>query len=199
LWKHRRRSWNTTPTRPACSPSLPATGAPALPSLSPTWPHSRSARARTAHAPHSTRKMLTSGTCAQANAARFGGMEAQLQVLYSMMDLRFHDAHPLPASTTDILRELQNRYYSIPYAGIPYVCVTSCRASCVVCVCGACRAVLAARLRALSTERRGDEHAGELWSPEWLRGGLLQLPLLPRLLGQHLAPLLRARPPQPTM
>lgn len=52
----------------------------------------------------------------QANAARFGGMEAQLQVLYSMMDLRFHDAHPLPASTTDILRELQNRYYSIPYA-----------------------------------------------------------------------------------
>jgi hypothetical protein len=124
----------------------------------------------------------------QENAARFGGMEAQLQVLYSMMDIRFHDAHPLPASTTDILRDLQNRYYSIPYAGTRALLRVCVRAS--VCRTGA---DVACVVRCT----RGDQHAGELRPSERVRRGLLQLPLLPRLLGQHLAPLLRARSPQP--
>jgi len=46
---------------------------------------------------------------------RFAGLEAQTQILYSMIDLLYHGTHPLPATTTDLVREIQGRYHSIPY------------------------------------------------------------------------------------
>ena len=45
----------------------------------------------------------------------FGASEMQLQVFYSILDQVFHGQHPLPKSSVDILGEIQNKYYSLPY------------------------------------------------------------------------------------
>lgn len=45
----------------------------------------------------------------------FAASEMQLQVFYSALDQRYHGSHPLQGSTTDVLAELQNQYYGIPY------------------------------------------------------------------------------------
>jgi len=45
----------------------------------------------------------------------FAASEMQLQVFYSVLDQRYHGSHPLQGSTTDVLAELQNQYYGIPY------------------------------------------------------------------------------------
>ena len=39
----------------------------------------------------------------------------QLQVFYSLLDHVFHSKPIIGKSTTDILEEVQNKYYSIPY------------------------------------------------------------------------------------
>ena len=39
----------------------------------------------------------------------------QQQVYYSILDQRYHGNHPLSGTTTDILEEVQNTYYSLPY------------------------------------------------------------------------------------
>lgn len=44
----------------------------------------------------------------------FASSEKQLQILCSLMDLRFHGQHPLGKSTTDLLAHLQSQYYTIP-------------------------------------------------------------------------------------
>uniref|UniRef100_A0A673SN98 Mitochondrial intermediate peptidase n=1 Tax=Suricata suricatta TaxID=37032 RepID=A0A673SN98_SURSU len=41
--------------------------------------------------------------------------EMQLQVFYAALDQIYHGKHPLRASTTDILRETQERFYGLPY------------------------------------------------------------------------------------
>jgi intermediate peptidase len=45
----------------------------------------------------------------------FAASEMQLQAFYSALDQRYHGSHPLQGSTTDVLAELQNQYYGIPY------------------------------------------------------------------------------------
>ncbi|XP_069687069.1 mitochondrial intermediate peptidase [Periplaneta americana] len=44
----------------------------------------------------------------------FAASEMQVQVFYSALDQRYHGMHPLPGSTTDVLNEIQNKYYGIP-------------------------------------------------------------------------------------
>ncbi|XP_073469534.1 mitochondrial intermediate peptidase isoform X1 [Aquarana catesbeiana] len=41
--------------------------------------------------------------------------DMQLQVFYSMLDQMYHGEHPLKSSTTDILRETQEKFYGLPY------------------------------------------------------------------------------------
>ncbi|CAH0381115.1 unnamed protein product [Bemisia tabaci] len=45
----------------------------------------------------------------------FQASEIQAQVFYSAMDQEYHNSHPLKQSTTEVLAELQNEYYSVPY------------------------------------------------------------------------------------
>ncbi|KAK2156086.1 hypothetical protein LSH36_222g03005 [Paralvinella palmiformis] len=45
----------------------------------------------------------------------FGASETQLQVFYSLVDQVFHGPHPLPDTTTNLVRDLQNKYYNIPH------------------------------------------------------------------------------------
>ncbi|XP_049812757.1 mitochondrial intermediate peptidase [Schistocerca nitens] len=44
----------------------------------------------------------------------FAASEMQLQVFYSALDQCYHSHHPLQGSTTDVLAQLQNKYYGIP-------------------------------------------------------------------------------------
>ncbi len=39
----------------------------------------------------------------------------QQQVFYSILDQVYHSQHPLGKSTTEVLEEIQNKYYSLPY------------------------------------------------------------------------------------
>ncbi|XP_044897841.1 mitochondrial intermediate peptidase isoform X8 [Felis catus] len=41
--------------------------------------------------------------------------DMQLQVFYAALDQIYHGKHPLTASTTDILRETQEKFYGLPY------------------------------------------------------------------------------------
>lgn len=41
--------------------------------------------------------------------------DMQQQVFFSMLDQVYHGPHPLPGSTTDILAQVQSKYYSIDY------------------------------------------------------------------------------------
>lgn len=41
--------------------------------------------------------------------------ETQLQLFYSMLDQELHAVYPLKGSTTDVLADVQNRYYSLPH------------------------------------------------------------------------------------
>ncbi|XP_053312395.1 mitochondrial intermediate peptidase [Spea bombifrons] len=41
--------------------------------------------------------------------------DMQLQVFYSILDQIYHGKHPLEGSTTDILKETQEKYYGLPY------------------------------------------------------------------------------------
>lgn len=50
-----------------------------------------------------------------ASKRLFAASEMQVQVFYSMLDQRYHGQHPLPGSTTDILSEVQSKYFGIPY------------------------------------------------------------------------------------
>ena len=45
----------------------------------------------------------------------FSASDMQLQVFYSLLDHVFHSKPIIGKSTTDILEEVQNKYYSIPY------------------------------------------------------------------------------------
>lgn len=45
----------------------------------------------------------------------FIASEMQLQIFYSILDQIYHGEHPLKGSTTDILKEAQNKYYQLPY------------------------------------------------------------------------------------
>lgn len=41
--------------------------------------------------------------------------EMQVQVFYSVLDQIFHGKHPLDKSTMEILSDVQNKYYTLPY------------------------------------------------------------------------------------
>ncbi|BFZ00652.1 hypothetical protein BsWGS_03690 [Bradybaena similaris] len=45
----------------------------------------------------------------------FLASDMQQQVFFSMLDQVYHGPHPLPGSTTDILAQVQSKYYSIDY------------------------------------------------------------------------------------
>ncbi|KAL5005339.1 hypothetical protein ScPMuIL_018795 [Solemya velum] len=45
----------------------------------------------------------------------FASSDMQLQVFYSLLDQRLHSRKTSDVSTTDILQEVQNKYYGIPY------------------------------------------------------------------------------------
>ena len=45
----------------------------------------------------------------------FAASDMQTQVFYSALDQSYHGTHPLKGSTTDVLAELQKKYYGIPY------------------------------------------------------------------------------------
>lgn len=45
----------------------------------------------------------------------FDASEMQLQVFYSILDQLYHGKHPLDGSTTEVLAEVQNKYYGIPH------------------------------------------------------------------------------------
>lgn len=45
----------------------------------------------------------------------FAASETQLQVLYALLDQRYHSHHPLGKSTTQVLAELQDQHYGLPY------------------------------------------------------------------------------------
>lgn len=45
----------------------------------------------------------------------FEASELQLQVFYSLLDQVYHGPHPLGKSTTDILSDVQSKYYGIPH------------------------------------------------------------------------------------
>ena len=45
----------------------------------------------------------------------FSASEMQLQVFYSMLDQHLHGQHPLSKSTVDLLPEIQEKFYSLPY------------------------------------------------------------------------------------
>ncbi|XP_069747510.1 mitochondrial intermediate peptidase-like isoform X2 [Narcine bancroftii] len=41
--------------------------------------------------------------------------DLQLQIFYSVLDQIYHRQHPLPKSTTEILKETQEKFYGLPY------------------------------------------------------------------------------------
>ncbi|KAK2180088.1 hypothetical protein NP493_457g06007 [Ridgeia piscesae] len=45
----------------------------------------------------------------------FAASDMQLQLFYSILDQEYHGKHPLGKTTTELLAEVQNQYYSIPY------------------------------------------------------------------------------------
>ncbi|KAK4871876.1 hypothetical protein RN001_016000 [Aquatica leii] len=51
--------------------------------------------------------------CASKNL--FMASEMQMQLFYSALDQIYHGAHPLSGSTTDVLAEVQQKYYGVPY------------------------------------------------------------------------------------
>lgn len=50
-----------------------------------------------------------------ASKRLFAASEMQVQVFYSVLDQRYHGKHPLSGSTTDILAQVQAKYFGIPY------------------------------------------------------------------------------------
>ncbi|KAF5272056.1 hypothetical protein FQR65_LT05038 [Abscondita terminalis] len=51
--------------------------------------------------------------CASKNL--FIASEMQMQLFYSALDQIYHGDHPLSGSTTDVLAEVQEKYYGVPY------------------------------------------------------------------------------------
>ncbi|KAG5884744.1 hypothetical protein JTB14_029225 [Gonioctena quinquepunctata] len=51
--------------------------------------------------------------CASKNL--FTASETQLQVFYAMIDQKYHGAHPLIGTTTEVLAETQKDFYCLPY------------------------------------------------------------------------------------
>ncbi|XP_065165023.1 mitochondrial intermediate peptidase isoform X2 [Atheta coriaria] len=51
--------------------------------------------------------------CASKNV--FMASEMQMQVFYSMVDQHFHNGYPLKGNSMEVLANVQNNYYSLPY------------------------------------------------------------------------------------
>ncbi|OQR78552.1 mitochondrial intermediate peptidase-like [Tropilaelaps mercedesae] len=51
----------------------------------------------------------------EASRVIFQASETQLQVFYAFVDHEYHSKYPLGASTTDVLREVQNRHFGVGY------------------------------------------------------------------------------------
>ncbi|KAF4527829.1 hypothetical protein B566_EDAN016313 [Ephemera danica] len=50
-----------------------------------------------------------------ASKSVFAASEMQLQVFYSVLDQQYHSRHPLAGSTTELLRDAQDKHYGLPY------------------------------------------------------------------------------------
>lgn len=45
----------------------------------------------------------------------FTASETQLQIFYAALDQAYHGQHPLKGTTTEVLSDIQNQYYALPY------------------------------------------------------------------------------------
>lgn len=50
-----------------------------------------------------------------ASKRLFSASEMQVQVFYSALDQQYHGTYPLQGTTTDVLADMQKKYYSLPY------------------------------------------------------------------------------------
>eukprot|EP01135_Chromosphaera_perkinsii_P001095 Nk52_evm45s158 gene=Nk52_evmTU45s158 len=66
---------------------------------------------------HKTGELISKATVDEIKLSKslFSGMDLQQQIFHAKIDQDYHGKHPLRASTTDILAELQNKYTVFPH------------------------------------------------------------------------------------